>query len=150
MRIDGEWLLCDDGIVRPVVRAEILAGNGAWQSAEFLVDSGADRTVFSAATLAALRLQALTNLRLGGLGGIANSLLVETQVRLTHEDAGKVVFRGRYAAVTELEALDMSVLGRDITGLFAVIVDRPESVVCLVRHPHEYSVGPSLESEKKG
>lgn len=35
------------------------------------------------------------------------------------------MFRGQYAAVTEVEALDISVLGRDITGLFAVIVDQP-------------------------
>ncbi len=56
MRIDGEWLLCDDGILRPVIRGEILAGNGTWQRAEFLVDTGADRTVFSAATLAMLGL----------------------------------------------------------------------------------------------
>jgi hypothetical protein len=28
MRIDGEWLLCDDGILRPVIRGEILASDG--------------------------------------------------------------------------------------------------------------------------
>ena len=103
MRIDGEWLLCDDGILRPVIRGEILAGNGAWQRAEFLVDTGADRTVFSAATLATLGLQHLiTRDRIGGLGGIAKSVVVETQVRLTREEAGKIVFRGQYAAVTDL------------------------------------------------
>jgi len=59
MRIDGEWLLCDDSIIRPVIRGEILTANGAWQQAEFLVDTGADRTVFSAATLAVLGLQPL-------------------------------------------------------------------------------------------
>lgn len=112
MRIDGEWLLCDDRIARPVIRGEILAGDGTWQRAEFLVDTGADRTVFSAAVLAALRLQpVVTQARLGGIGGVADSVVVETQVRLTREETGKVVFRGRYAAVTELEALDMSVPG---------------------------------------
>jgi hypothetical protein len=50
------------------------------------------------------------------------------------------VFRWQYAAVTELEALDISVLGRDITGLFAVIVDRPHDVVCLVGHQHRYTI----------
>src|SRR5215471_11362957 len=45
MRIDGEWLLCDDDIVRPVIRGEILAHDGSWQAIEFLVDTGADRTV---------------------------------------------------------------------------------------------------------
>jgi predicted aspartyl protease len=141
MRINGEWLLCDDGVVRPVIRGEILASNGTWQRAEFLVDTGADRTVFSAAVLAALRLQPIvTQDRLGGVRGVADSVVVETQVRLTREEAGKVVFRGQYAAVTQLEALDMSVLGRDITGLFAVVVDRPRNVVCLLGQRHHYTI----------
>jgi len=125
MRIDGEWLLCDDGILRPVIRGEILASDGTWQRAEFLVDTGADRTVFSAPVLASLRLQpVVTQARLGGVGGEVNSVVVETQVRLTREESGKVVLRGQYAAVTDLQALDMSVLGRDIAGMFAVVVDR--------------------------
>lgn len=28
MLINGEWLLCDDGIVRPVIRGEILTNLG--------------------------------------------------------------------------------------------------------------------------
>lgn len=50
MRINGEWLLFDDGVRRPVIRGEILTGAGSWEAAEFLVDTGADRTVFSAPT----------------------------------------------------------------------------------------------------
>jgi hypothetical protein len=53
---------------------------------------------------------------------------------------GSVVFRGQYAAVTELEALDMSVLGRDITGLFSLIVDQPGNVICLLRQGHRYII----------
>ena len=136
MRIDGEWLLCDDGILRPVIRGEILASDGTWQRAEFLVDTGADRTV-----LASLRLQpVVTHARLGGVGGVVNSVVVETQVRLTREESGKVVLRGQYAAVTELQALDMSVLGRDIAGLFAVVVDRPGNLVCLLGQRHHYTI----------
>ena len=143
MRIDGEWLLCDDGIPRPVIRGEILASDGTWQRAEFLVDTGADRTVFSAPVLASLRLQPVaTQARLGGVGGVVNAVVVETQVRLTREESGKVVLRGHYAAVTELQALDMSVLGRDIAGLFAVVVDRPGNVVCLLRQRHHYTIEP--------
>jgi hypothetical protein len=52
----------------------------------------------------------------------------------------KVVFRGLYVAVTELEALDISVLGRDITNLFAVIVDRLHDVVCLLGQRHRYRI----------
>jgi len=48
IQIDGEWLLCDDSIVRPVIRGEILDSDGLWVPSAFLVDTGADRTVFSA------------------------------------------------------------------------------------------------------
>jgi hypothetical protein len=50
------------------------------------------------------------------------------------------MFQGQYAAVTELEALDISVLGRDITRLFAMIVDWPHDVVCLVGQRHRYTI----------
>ena len=141
MRIDGQWLVCDDGVVRPVISGEILAGNGAWEKSEFLVDTGADRTVFSAATLAKLGLQPVaTQEGISGVGGMVDAVSVATQLRLTHEEAGKVVFRGQYAAVIGLEALDISVLGRDIIGLFAVIVDRLHDVVCLLGQRHRYTI----------
>ena len=41
MRIGGEWLLFNDGVVRPVIRGEILTAYGRWQQAEFLVDTRA-------------------------------------------------------------------------------------------------------------
>ena len=141
MRIDGQWLWCDDGIMRPVISGEILAGNGSWEKSEFLVDTGADRTVLSAATLAKLGLQPLPIQEgISGLDGMATSVIVETQLRLRREDSGKVVFRGQYATVTELEALDISILGRDITRLFAVIVGRLHDVVCLLGQRHRYTI----------
>ena len=133
--------MCDDGVVRPIVRGEVLVGDGSWERIEFLVDTGADRTVFSAATLAKLSLQHLTAQEgISGLGGEADSVIVETQIRLTRENFGKVVFRGQYAAVTELESLDIDVLGRDITGLLTVIVDLPHGVVCMLGQRHRYSI----------
>jgi len=39
-----------------------------------------------------------------------------------------------------LEALDISVLGRDITESFAVIVDQPGEVVSLLAQRHWYSM----------
>ena len=143
MRINGEWYLCDDGVVRPVIRGEVLAGDGSWVRVPFLVDTGADRTVFSAAILALLHLPPVaTRDHLGGLGGLAAAVMVETHIRLTREEDSKVVLRGHYAAVTELEALDMSVLGRDITRLFALIVDWQGNVVCLLGQRHRYTITP--------
>jgi hypothetical protein len=141
MRIDVQWLLSDDGVMRPMLSGEILTGNGSWERSEFLVDTGADRTVFSAATLAKLGLQPIAMQEgISGVGGMVDSVMVETQIQLTREDAGNVVFRGRYVAITELEALDINILGRDITDLFAVIVDRLHDVVCLLGQRHRYRI----------
>jgi hypothetical protein len=107
MRIDGEWFVGDDGLARPVIRGEVLSASGAWIGAPFLIDTGADRTVLNAAVLGLLGLPAGTSQdRIGGLGGIVSSVSIETRIRLTRESGAKVHFRGEFAAVTELEALD--------------------------------------------
>lgn len=141
MQISGEWLLCDDDVRRPVIRGEVLASDGTWVSAEFLVDTGADRTVFSAGLLALLRVSPVaTGERLSGLGGVAEFVTVQSGIRLIRESGAPVTFQGQYAATTEAEALDMSVLGRDITGLFAAIVDQPGDVVFLLGQRHRYRI----------
>jgi len=141
MRIDGEWYECDDGFVRPVIRGEVLSAAGFWEPAFFLVDTGADCTVLSAAVFDVLGFErSATRERLGGIGGMAESVQVTTQIRLPRENGGKAVFRGQYSAFTQLEALDMSVLGRDIIAMFAAAVDRPGNVVTLLRPPHRYII----------
>lgn len=141
MVINGEWMICADGMSRPLIRSELQTGNGEWESVVFLVDTGADRTVLSAPILAALGLPlAVAPEQLGGLGGMMEMVIVESSLRLTKQDAGKVHIRGQYAAVTEVEALDICVLGRDILGLFAVIVDEPQQVVLLLSQRHSYSI----------
>jgi hypothetical protein len=141
MRIDGEWYTGDDRMARPVIRGEILGADGTWTRAPFLLDTGADRTVLSAAILRLLGLRPKqTPDRIGGLRGLAESVSVDTASRLTRDGGGKVLLRGQFAAVTELEALDMCVLGRDITGLFAVIVDQPANTICLLGQRHRYTV----------
>jgi hypothetical protein len=142
MRIDGMWHLCDDGMIRPVIRGEIQAGDGSWVKAPFLADSGADRTVFSADVLKALHLQPIASPdRLGGVGGMADSVVVETPIRFTHDGGGKAVFKGQFAGFTDLEAVDMCVLGRDVSNLFALILDRQGDTVCLLGHGHYYTIG---------
>jgi hypothetical protein len=142
MRINGLWHLCDDGVLRPIIRGEILAGDGSWVKALFLVDIGADRTVFSADVLKALNLETVAGPdHLSGVGGAADSVVVDTRIRVTHDEADKAVFIGQFAAFVAVEALDMSVLGRDILNLFASIVDRQGDVVCLLAQPHYYTIG---------
>ena len=54
MLIPGSWTLCPDGVTRPFIRVGIVKADGALHPEDFLVDSGADRTVFTATTLAYL------------------------------------------------------------------------------------------------
>ena len=78
--------------------------------------------------------------RLSGVGGLTHFVEVDTQIRLIRETGTPVTFRGTYAAVRDAEALDMSVLDPDITGLFAVIVDQRGNVVCLLGQRHRYRI----------
>ena len=141
MRIGGVWHLCDDGMLRPVIHGEILASHGTWVKVPFLLDTGADRTVFSADVLEALDLQPSDSLdRLSGVGGLVDSVVVETPIRFTHDQAGKALFKGEFAGFKDVESLDMSVLGRDLLNLFAVIVDRQGDTICLLGQQHYYTV----------
>jgi predicted aspartyl protease len=106
-----------------------------------LVDTGADRTVLSANVLESLGLPTSTSRnRIGGVGGVAETVTVTTQIRLWRDDGQKAVFRSDYAACTEFEALDMSVLGRDILEMFALVVDRRKDVVAILDGQHGYAI----------
>lgn len=65
MRINGEWYRCDDEVIRPVIRADVLVPNGSWRRTEFLLDIGADRTVLTAAALSVTEFESLDMCVLG-------------------------------------------------------------------------------------
>lgn len=141
MQIKGEWVLCDDGISRPVIIGDVLSADGSWRTAEFLVDTGADRSILSANVFESLNLPARRpDEPIAGVGGLVESVVASTQIRLTCDDEAKVLFHGQYAACLEYEALDMSVLGRDIMQYFSVIVDQPHNVICLLRDRRAYNI----------
>ena len=83
--------------------------------------------------------------QLGGVGGSTVTVIMESAIHLQRDDGGTAVFRGQFAAFVEPEALDMSVLGRDISNLFALIVDRPRDQVCMLGAGHQYSIIPTPE-----
>jgi hypothetical protein len=119
----------------------VLGSDGQWRSAEFLLDSGADRTVFSTNVLGAMKLDEWSpGGEIRGVGGVAATVAVKTQIRLTRENLEKVLFRGEFVGCRDRQLLDMSVLGRDITQLVAVIVDRPGQRVCMLRDEHSYVI----------
>lgn len=140
MLIHGEWYPCEDGVRRPVVGGEILAASGDWISLHFLIDTGADRTVLSNEVRRLLEYSADAESDLGGVGGFANASLLRNTIRLSRSDGAKVALNGEFAAFLQDEALDMSVLGRDITKYFALIVDRPGDEVLMAGQRHRYRV----------
>lgn len=141
MRFNGEWLQCDDGVVRPVLRAEVLSSGDNWRSLELLIDSGADRSVLSANVLATLALPQLPSPdRLAGAGGVIETVSVRTGLRIMRDDGVPTVLRGEYAACTRPESLDMSVLGRDILDMFTLVLNRQDDHIALVGGQHYCSI----------
>lgn len=141
MRVDGRWYRCPDGVVRPVIRGAVMRSDGAPVIRFFLVDTGADRTVLSQDVLLNLDLPLREpSERLAGVGGAVTTFEVDTELVFVRDSGQAVPIRGRYSVVTDPSALDMSVLGRDVLGLFAVIVDQPGGTVCLLNQHHGYSI----------
>jgi hypothetical protein len=143
MRVNGEWSLCEDGIVRPIIQGFVLLANGQWYEAPFLLDAGADRTVFSDDFLALLSPLAMTqaeSLRLAGIGGSADAITIEASLGFTRDDGKLVTVRGAYAVFAENSGTDLAVLGRDVTDNFGVIYDRPNWTVALLAPPHYYEI----------
>src|SRR5262249_52360941 len=121
MLVRGEWQRCDDGIIRPLVCATVLDNADEPLSEDFLIDSGADRMVFSASLLARLRLPTQNpppELSLSGVGGVSAFVVVTTVVEFSREDGGTTRLRGEFAGFTDPAATDLSVLGRDVLDHF--------------------------------
>src|SRR5277367_1568197 len=101
MLLPGHWLLCDDGVLRPIFRGKMVGHDGSLLEVELLADTGADRTVLCAAVLERLGLPTLVApAQLGGVGGSTITVLVDTAIRLLRDDGGAAVFRGQFAAFT--------------------------------------------------
>jgi hypothetical protein len=143
MVIAGEWLTCEDGITRPVILAKVLGGGGQYHADNFLVDSGADRTVLSAELLS--KLEALTNrpkpdFSLHGVGGESNSVPIKSVLEFERQDGKPARVRGEFAAFTDPEATDFSILGRDVLDNFDVILSRTRGEVLFLAGNHKYRI----------
>ncbi|MFL5340235.1 MAG: hypothetical protein ACJ8F7_08780 [Gemmataceae bacterium] len=142
MRIAGEWHSCDDGITRPVLVVRIHGDGGLLWEDRFLIDSGADRTVFSADLYGRTGLPASTPIAGGlvGVGGAQSFVILATAIEFTCDDGTQARVRGDFAAFPDPSALDMSVLGRDVLNNFDLILSRPRNEVLLLAAPHRYRV----------
>jgi predicted aspartyl protease len=128
-------------MLRPVIVATVWGRDNNWHRVEFLVDTGADRTVISAGAMNLLNLEYVHSVdRVNGVGGFVESVDVTTQIGLKRDDGQRITLRGTYAAFLEDNELDISILGRDILNLFAVIVDRGADRVMLLHGAHSYAI----------
>ena len=109
----ARWHLADDGVLHQVVIGEVLAADGAWVMALFLLDTGADRTVFSADTLAAVGLAAAPgwNRSVAWAAPSIRSLWTRRSASPTKE-AAKLLFADNTLRSLPSKPFDMSVFGR--------------------------------------
>jgi hypothetical protein len=143
MRIVGEWFLCTDGETRPVVRGYVTDVAGAQVEAPFLIDTGADQTVFTAGLLAVLGLPSSAppaNFALAGVGSRPAFVVVQTTLTLYADDRSPARFQGGFAAFTDPADADMCLLGREILDHFDLIVSRRRNEVLLLTVNHQYRV----------
>jgi hypothetical protein len=111
MRVEDRWHLFRDGVSRPVLNAvELMA------------------------------LPATETPLLGGVGGKAESIFVETRVGFTRDNGKQVEIRGSFGVFTDSQSSDISVLGRDVTDNFDVIYSYPKRQVTLLASPHSFQI----------
>lgn len=143
MLVPGRWQLFDDGLTRPLLRAKVREADGRSVSEDFLIDTGADRTVFSASLLDRLRVStrsAPPDLSLSGIGGTSAFVLLSAVIEFTRDDGGPVRVRGEFAAFTDPAATDLSVLGRDVLDNFDLLVSRRRNQILLIAPQHQYRI----------
>jgi hypothetical protein len=126
-----------------MIVAETLRGDGTWMREFFLVDSGADRTVFSAVFWTQLKLPIDPNpvgYNVVGISGTADSVLVTTELRFERTDGKPASVTGQFAAFTEAASSDYSILGRDVMNNFDLILSWPRQEVRFLAGNHSYQI----------
>lgn len=145
MRIAGKWHPCDDGIVRPMLTVDVIGPTGSTIEELFLVDSGADQTVFSAVLLTKLggaTAAAPSGVSISGIGGTQAYVKVHAVLNLPRVDGGIATIQANFAAFTDPRATDFSILGRDVMDHFDVIVSRRRDEISLLASPTRYAIYP--------
>jgi hypothetical protein len=139
MVIAGVWKLEKDGITRPLVDVLFDLDDGRRESELFLVDSGADCTVFTDHLVAKLGLSPSAGSGLIGLGGTSSSASVDATINLVTTAGQEVRVKGAFACAPGSE-LDLNLLGRDVLANFDVIMSRRRKEVLLVAGSHRYLI----------
>ena len=143
MRIPGIWQKCDDGVNRPVVLLSVSGPAATTVAGIFLIDTGADRTVFSEPLLNSIgggTSGAPAGFSLAGIGGTRAFVQVGAVLKLPRDDGGIATVQGDFAAFTDPTATDFSISGRDVLDHFDVILSRQRDEILLLAPPSRYEV----------
>jgi hypothetical protein len=70
-------------------------------------------------------------------------VLVRTAVELASDDGRTATVHGDFAAFTDPDAMEMSILGRDVLDNFDLIISRRRDEVLLLAGVHGYQVTPA-------
>jgi Retroviral aspartyl protease len=144
MEISGEWKPRDDGVVRPVLTANLVAQDGTLWSETFLIDSGADCTVLRAELIQSLGYPAgAYGNGLQGISGSTPAVQIATTLAFVAAAGTTVHVKGPFAAFTDPAATDIRVLGRDVLNSFDLILSRRRNQVLLLAGNHFYTIGHS-------
>ena len=130
-------------MTRPIVRAQVFGADGRPVTDDFLIDSGADRTVLSTTLLARLQLptrSAQPGLTLSGIGGESAFVVVTAVIEFLRDEGGPVRVRGEFAGFTDPTATDLSILGRDVLDHFDVLISRRHNEILLLAPRHRYRI----------
>jgi hypothetical protein len=125
------------------VTASVQGATGLVPREYFLLDTGADRTVLSAALLYKLQLPAQSpssGISLQGISGVSPFVEVATVLEFTSTDGTPARVRGTFAAFTDPTSTDLSILGRDVLDNFDLLVSRKKNQILLLAGNHRYHV----------
>lgn len=143
MPVNGESLICEDGVIRPTETGVVKISDDRIVDVPSLLDAGADRTVLSAEfldLLAPFRGTEVERIQLAGVGGHVGSVIFDTFIGFTRDDGKVIIVHGPFRAFTDSESAELSVPGRDVTNNFSVIYDYPNRTVALLTAPHYYEI----------
>lgn len=142
MQIEGLWQRdsVQSDVVRPVIPAKLLV-QGQELPITLLVDTGADRTVIGSAFARLLAdMQQESAESLIGAGGAVDCFFATIRLELRDVGNRPIRFSITCAVLTDPMQGNEHLLGRDLLDYFALLCDRENNRVTLLRPPHHYSI----------
>lgn len=138
----GHWKTLEDGVTRPIIRVEVRAADKSFIAADFLIDTGADHTVFSSALYDRLGVDAFSSqvTSLVGIGGAVSARLTTTAIAFTDTHGRVLRIHAQYAAIIAADEGELSILGRDVLDQFDLVFSRQHDQILLLRGQHRATV----------